>query len=87
MTYEPGKSDAHPASETFATHPHHLLCRKAWVFHWHLFVTQVHPSCAVYSSCFVRTEAGAVSLMVVSCLLMFSGIGSLGKTSLAVEAS
>lgn len=60
---------------------------KAWVFHWHLFVTQVQPSCAAYSGRFVRTETIAVSLTVVSCLLMFSGIGSLGKTSLVVEAS
>lgn len=54
--------------------PTHITCcvgRRGWVFHWHLFVAQVHPDCAVYSSCFVRAEAGAVSLMVVN----VSGIG------------
>lgn len=40
--------------------PTHITCRvdKAWVFPWRLFVTQIHPSCAVYSGHFVRAETG-----------------------------
>lgn len=31
---------------------------RAWVYYWHLFVTQIHPSSAVDSGHFVRTETG-----------------------------
>lgn len=61
---------------------------KAWVFCWHLFVTQIHSSCTVYSGHFVRTEAGWLRLSDGGLFPLGVQWHRLsGKTSLALEAS